>query len=104
MIPALLVRDVKGIVDPVGARQERWDPIETPENPVLLEPADVAYLPDGRLDEVGRRSEQFVMGESAHQLELDRTRVEERARQALGSDRLTRAHSCEGRGSMSRCQ
>jgi hypothetical protein len=78
MIPAPLVRDVKGIVDAVGARQQRPGSIEPPQNPVLLEPADMPYLPDRRLDEVPARSEQLGVGESVQQLELDRPRVEER--------------------------
>jgi hypothetical protein len=53
MVPAEAIRDVEGIVDAVGTRQQRLCAIEVAQDPVLLEPADVADLPDGRLEKMG---------------------------------------------------
>jgi hypothetical protein len=61
-----------------------------PQNPVLLKPADVPNFPDGRLDKVTWRAEQLLVGEAAHQAELDRTRIGERVNQhvVIGTTRV----------------
>jgi hypothetical protein len=57
MLPAPAVGHVERIVNAVRSRQERLGPVEVAEEPVFLEPADVAHLPDRRLEEVSVASE-----------------------------------------------
>ena len=84
VIPAPRVGDVEGVVDGVRARQQRGGAVEVPQEPVLLEPADVSHLPDRRLDEVLPRAQHLSVGESVEQLELDAPGVEQRRDQVVG--------------------
>ena len=78
MIPPTGVRDVEGVVDAVGARQERRSAVEVAQDPVLLEPADMPHLPERWLDEMGPSSEHFGVAEPLEQLELDGPRIGQR--------------------------
>ena len=84
MLPASRVADVEGIVDTVGSRQQGGLPVQVTGDPVLLEPADMAHLPDRRLDEVSARPEHLGLREPVEERELGAARVNEVADQALG--------------------
>ena len=95
MLPPPRVADVEGIVDPVGSRQQRGVPVQMTGDPVLLEPADVAHLPDRRLDEMSARPEHLGLRQSVEELELGAARVDQVAEQAIGRvTRIAFAH-CE---------
>src|SRR2546425_11604170 len=76
MVPATRVRDVERIVDTVRSRQERRGAVRVSQDPQLLEPADMAHLPDRGLDEMPRSTQHLGVGEPVQQLELDAARVE----------------------------
>src|SRR5215470_15367508 len=71
MVPASHVGDVECVVDAVRARQQGRLAIEMTADPELLEPADVAHLPDRRLDEVRLTPQHLRLGQALEQLELD---------------------------------
>src|SRR5437016_438320 len=54
------------------------------QRPVLLEPADMAHLPDRRLEEVPARAEHLRVRQIVEQRELHTARVEQRVEQRLG--------------------
>src|SRR2546430_14726101 len=83
MVPPLPVRDVERVVDAVRARQERCLAVQVTGQPELLEPADVAHLPDRRLEEVGALAEHPGVAETRQQLELHGTRVQQRAEETV---------------------
>ena len=59
-VPASVVRHVRGIVERVGVRQELFARASFAQTPVLLEPADVADLPERRVDDGELRPEQAL--------------------------------------------
>ena len=75
---------MKGFVDGVRARQERSRAVEMSQDPVFLEPADVAHLPDRRLEEVRALPQHLRVAEAVQHLELDLARVEKRVDEAVG--------------------
>ncbi len=93
VIPASRVGHVERVVDRVRAGQDGVGAIEPAQQPVLLEPADVAHLPDRRLKEVPARAEHLRVREIVEQCELDTARVEQRVEQCLGrGERFERDH------------
>ena len=84
MLPAQTVRDVEGFVDGIGTGQQRRVIVEMTEDPVLLEPADVAHLPDGRLQEVRLDAQHLGIRELLEQRELDVARVQQRVEEGIG--------------------
>src|SRR5262244_451599 len=64
MVPAEAIRDLERIVDAVRTGQQRLCAIEVAQDPVLLEPADVADLPDGRLEKVALLPEQLRISDA----------------------------------------
>src|SRR2546429_5375508 len=85
----------EGIANSGGTGQEHLCATEVTQDPVLLEPADVPDLPDGRLEEVSLLTEQLRVGNALENLQLDVARVIERGEQ-VSRCRSLEVHGCTG--------
>jgi len=98
MVPAQAIRDVERVVDGVGTGEETVGAVEVAQDPVLLKPADVADLPDGRFEEMTLLAEQLRVIDPLEKLQLDVARLAERSEQ-VESGRLRDVHGMDRLGS-----
>ena len=93
VIPASRVGHVEGVVDRIRAGQDAVGAAAPAQQPVLLEPADVAHLPDRRLEEMPARAEHLRVRQIVEQRELDTARIEQRAEECIRrGERFGRDH------------
>ena len=68
-LPARVVRDGGGVVEGVAVGTERRPPGRVAQHPALLEPGDVAELPEGRVHDGEPRSQELRVGQRRRELQ-----------------------------------